>query len=303
MLTLRIYNGDVMLRELAGVMTADAQPSGALTCELSGGPAPCVRSVVFAPGAWTEVEHWHVADEPAPVEQAERERLGLLDHEDPAITNFPAAMTDGARVHEAMAIACACAELRCPLVLNPASTSDKRWWRIRQYGGSDTAGAGAPNPEPLQQCSHERGHDPAVIPHEWTPGGWPYGPSQHHRACPRHPDSYNRAALGEGQPQHAAGVTPTDVVPAAAPPAPTGEMIRPYVAERHAQPAAAAEADTAVMPAIPSGINATARTSWHVCAAFSPEHGSAVFCEWPIGHASDIGHRHSTSGGEIIRWE
>lgn len=118
-----------------------------------------------------------------------------------------------AEVHEAMQIHCCCEQLRCPILMNEATSGERKWWQIRGHHAHGVAGTAGSLP--LQRCVHEIGHDTADVPHEWFEGGWPYGPAQHHPACPRHPDVYNRAALVvEGQQAaEPAGVTTTPDVP------------------------------------------------------------------------------------------
>lgn len=115
------------------------------------------------------------------------------------------AMPDGARLAAALLIACRCAELRCPVVLNPSTPAERRAWADRQRGG---AGAAVliepetwPTPAPREQCVMERGH--AIVPedaeHVWREGAWPYGADRHHPRCPRYHGRWN-APYGEGQP-------------------------------------------------------------------------------------------------------
>lgn len=122
-------------------------------------------------------------------------------------------MPDGARLAAALLIPCTCDERRCPHVLNPSTPAERQAWADRQRGvsvGPDVAdGLLWPQPEPLQRCIHERGHDPHVEPHDWKEYGWPYGIVFHHPSCPRWHERWN-APFGEGQPALLApvGATP-----------------------------------------------------------------------------------------------
>jgi hypothetical protein len=230
-------------------------------------------------------------------------------------------LTDGGRVHEAMQIHCVCNELRCPVVLNQSTPEERRWWQIRQRG--EAATGKAPEPEALQRCSHETGHEPLVVmgidgarvvPHAWVEEGWPYGPANHHPACPRHPESYNRAALdtSEGQPRHAAGVTEADEpeAEAEADPRERGELIRPYVAsvgrvitpDDHGALYERAGNSGPGQP-LPDRLpyNRGARDSWHTCAQYAPGYNGQAWCGLPSGHVGP-GHSVTLPGGDRVTW-
>jgi hypothetical protein len=238
-------------------------------------------------------------------------------------------------VHDAMQIHCACEQIRCPVVLNEATDGQRRWWQVR---GFNAPGASAPAvAEPLRRCVHELGHDTAELAHTWHQGGWPYGIAQHHPACPRNPNVYNRAPLMvEGQQAtQPAGVTTGADVPDRAdvsstvvltgdePEQPAATtIIRPYVTEA-THPAHAATPDddptgffydrnegnsgpggllptTAQLDA--GEYNRAARTSWGVCAAYAPESVSPqrVWCAYPPGH--DGAHATNAPGGDRLHW-
>lgn len=228
-------------------------------------------------------------------------------------------LTDGARVHEAMQIHCVCNELRCPVIINPSTAEARRWWQVRQRGGLTLGGAPEPT-EPLMRCVYETGHDPVpqtgelrTSPHEWREGGWPYGPANHHPSCPRHPDSYNRAALetSEGQPRHAAGVTEADEPD----PRERGELVRPYVGlPLSLVPHTAPEAEALGLlydragnsgPGLPLPdrlpYNRGARESWHTCAQYAPGYHGEAWCGLPSGHPGN-GHSVTLPGGDRVTW-
>jgi len=136
------------------------------------------------------------AEPKPPAEPAQQYRLGEPTPMGPLIVG-----TDQVPERGPLSIVCCCDQLRCPVILNPAPTNERRWWQRRQHDGSPTRGAGAPTPEPLMRCSFGVDHEGE---HRWIPGdgdsppGWPFGPTMHHDECPRHP--LNQRERAEGQP-------------------------------------------------------------------------------------------------------
>ena len=268
---LRVYDRDRLLREF-NVSRPYINRHGALVCPMPDDDS--LRVVMFAPGTWSHMEEYR--EQPAPAPQ----------HSYPPVT-----LSDAGRVHEAMQILCACAQLRCPVVINAGSPEERGWWRRRQQG--DQAGA-APAVAPLMQCVHEQGH-PDDIRHEWREGGWPYGPHHHHPACPRHPDAYNQPS--EGQPQHAAGITETP------------DRVRPYVVDTPDQYGAAVGRAPLALGGDPYGYSrddvpgtlTPGSAEPPPCGAYAPGYDGRLRCSEPMNHPPG-GCVATTLGGDRVRW-
>jgi hypothetical protein len=233
-------------------------------------------------------------------------------------------LSDSERVHKAMSIHCRCDQLRCRVVLNPATATDKRKARWRMFGANSEAPFTG---EPLRRCTLPISHDPAVRPHEYVPARWPWGPHNHHPDCPRHPERYNRE---EGQPESPAAITsqlPAPVVEELADrimdapdmlaeifgrhaSQPEAKLVRGYVTAGHQLLAAAGNSGPG-FPIAPNGrtmprINMAARATWKACAAYDPS--GAHWCIEAIGHderkedGEPSVHQTTLPGGDRIRW-
>lgn len=221
--------------------------------------------------------------------------------------------SDAERVHRAMQIHCRCDVLRCPVVLNEASRTDKRRARWRMFNTGSTPFTG----EPLQRCSLPISHDPDTEPHRWVYGEWIYGPAQHHPDCPRHPDRYNRPAE-EGQPTPA-GLTSTEQLAdqimandtmvteifGKHSAMPDRELVRGYVTA--ALPVLAGNSGPGI-PASPAvqQVNDSARDVWRTCCTMTDD--GQHYCGLPIGHdkgypdVPPTAHETTTPGGDRLRW-
>lgn len=209
-----------------------------------------------------------------------------------------AAPTDRDRLAVAMLVHCQCDAMRCPVVTNPATADERRWWQRRQHGGGSHA-LKAPEPEPLKRCIELAGHSDE-FPHHWHEGGWPFGPGNHHPRCPRHPDNYNRPGSvpvpGEGQ-AHAPGITPADA-PAQLPAEPDLPQTHPLT--DRPDPALA-------RPYILSGPDdepylKDVRRTFSVCAVEGPDgYPFPVWCNNHPRHIEEV-HTMDRPGGERIIW-
>jgi hypothetical protein len=231
-----LYDRDGRLKhELTDVRHRQITPGGEFVARFSGHTHR--RAFVAARGSWDFLDEFDDPTEEAP---PARGIVPVIPGTADPFLSLP--NPHAGQLAEAMAVHCQCKELRCPVVLNPASPADRSWWRAK-LRGRVAHGLPPGAVTPFRQCSMERGHAPIDDhdAHEWTEGGWPYGPAQHHPRCPRHPDSYNRPAAEEGHPA-TGGITsadelapPTEPDPADDPtpedPEPErGELVRPYVA-------------------------------------------------------------------------
>lgn len=234
-----LYDSDGRLKhELTDVAYRQITPGGDFVARFGSGTYR--RALVVARGSWDHLEEW---DEPTqePQEETARGVVPVVPGPAPADPFLSLPNPFAGQLREAMAVICCCRELRCPVVLNPATPADRSWWRMKLRGRIAT-GLPPGATIPFRQCSMEIGHAPIDDhdAHDWTEGGWPYGPALHHPKCPRHPDTYNRQIDVEGHPA-TGGITTADEL-AAAPdtdqtddttpedPAPRGELVRPYVA-------------------------------------------------------------------------
>jgi hypothetical protein len=330
---LRIYDrGDPpkLIAEHPDVVAKVVTGTGALRLDLAGSR---VSRVVYAPGWWGVVEEIAPADEPEPepqlVEPAEIDmrptpasdpitqilpvvagpEAGPDTITDAELTSFMAELTDRDRVHAAMQIPCICDELRCPVVTNPATAAEKRFWRKRQQTG--TRGDSAPaEVEPLKRCVFMVGHNVAEQDHGWIAGGWPFGPGDHHPECTRHPERYNgarpvHAPSEEGQSPMVAGITPSEATGELSA---TGDVSQTSAVStlttpmgRHqadVDPEAAgllydrhAPAETALCPVMaPAGL-------WPFT-GFLPEH---LQCDHVAGHIGNL-HGHTLPDGTRLSW-
>lgn len=286
-----------------------------LTNDFSSSGEP--MRVVYAPGTWHVVHEWPSSPDerdaqtaadvaaqqaetavqlPVPVSPAAPPKGSnpARTEEMRAITDLLDSnpwMSDRDRIGAALRVPCICDTLRCPRVLNGATVAEKRTIIDRMWGRSNVRG---PNEaEPLRRCSLEAGHAPLLdgpghVHHEaGHPGAWPYGPSNHHADCFRHPARYNRAsapvqanvpaATEEGQPA-GAGITSVAVMER------SGELVRPFIT-RHLQPEADAE------------MNEEARSVWGYCGVVKP--GTRLFC---MNEPHGSGDHESSQGGESVRW-
>lgn len=331
---LRIYHRESLVRELHNVHQTNITESGALVCRFAGLDVPGkLRLVVFAPRTWTEVQEWNPDPELAPELAFQRytddalpdvtgsgEQVGSDQPSDP--DEF---LTDVERVHRAMSVICLCDKFRCPAILNASAAAERLWWRRRQNGA--ITNTSAPAVEPLRRCVWEAGHMPSEVNdhdhesgHYWAAGQWPYGVANHHPECPRHPSRYNAGHTdltvpGEGQPQHAAGVTPLYVDQ----PEARGELVRPYVkpdAELSEVNGFVVGRPVAVLEGDPTGLgysrdahtvtapltyNHEERDAFNICAEYTPGWNGQLWCTLDIDHEPG----HSTTqvgGGDLVRW-
>jgi hypothetical protein len=233
--------------------------------------------IIYNPTWWAYVEE-SPDDMPPPTQVTDDELSRITDAltDDDALAALGSDLREprplsafggfSADVHEAMKIICRCDDLRCPVVLNPATPEEKEAFRLRQRGKPATV---PEQVDPLKRCSWEVDH---LGGHEWQPDGWPYGPAEHHPMCPRHPSRYNRpdVPVGEGQPL-AAGVTPGA--------------------------AGLSLADTNLLPVRPA-FHLTARENWGYCAAYHPS-DTDLYCQGVPGHD---GPHETTPGGDRQTW-
>lgn len=228
---------------------------------------------------------------------------------------------DAARVHHAMSILCICADLRCPVVINPPSTNERRFWRKRQVRGTAAEGVGGPAPEPFMQCVEEVGHDTSDTRHHWESGVWLYGPGNHHPSCPRYPATYNRPPE-EAAPDAPQGVSGSAHVPTADLSADQTVRFDDTTLVRTgfvAQLATMEEQRTAELeeagyywgrgdsdsgPVIRSEpYNVAQREGWRVCAIYAPGYSDrSVWCTEPVGHPEDVACSMTLPGGDVVRW-
>jgi len=348
---LRIYDAQrALLFDLPHVIGTLIITTGALIIDLDPAHNPenvdeDVMKLVLAPGYWATVQEVVRPDEqPAepvaasPAEigpgeargflsflnnglamEEEQRRAPVVPGFDPVFPQPDEPPSEAARVHAAMAVACLCLGLRCPVVLNPSTEAERRSVRLR----AKLHLRSTPETEPLMRCSREVNHDPMTEPHRWIQGEWIYGPAQHHPRCPRHPARYNMPTEEE-QPL-AARFTSTTELPSSqhsalavisAPWAPADSLggpadtlvqevfarhsvetalVRPYA---NGQPAKAAIAVPVEGWNQPSPINVAARQIWNVCAAWGPE---GISCELAPEHPADVLHE-AEKGGDRIRW-
>jgi hypothetical protein len=347
---LRIYDAQrALLFDLPNVAGTATTTTGALMIDLDPGQTPelvdeHVTKLVLAPGYWAVVQEVERPDEqPAEPDDAPFTEISSVPFYPGDTKGFLAAISDipttgggqrpplvpgfeeeppseAARVHAAMAVACLCLGLRCPVVLNPSTEAERRSVRLR----AKLHLRSTPEPEPLMRCSREVGHDPMTEPHRWIRGEWIYGPAQHHPRCPRHPARYNMPTEEE-QPL-AARFTSTTELPSAvhsaramisAPWAPADSagapadtlvqevsarhsaaetvLVRPYANGQHAKAAIAVPVGGWNAP---STFNVAARQIWNLCAVWGPE---SISCELAKDHPADVLHE-ADKGGDRIRW-
>ena len=219
-----------LLREVRDAISGGVGRGGELCFRMPTEPAV----IVLAPGTWYALEEWHsepqtdalfarpATDDPDPgtlrlaedIRDAVNEHRPRPDSPEPTgavrwPTNpYPIVRPGVAAVpasNRTMPRPCICADLRCPVLLNPPTPEELAWFSVppSQRIGQAPAWVLEGAPAPIRrQCSWEIGHDVAAYPHEWAENGWPYGPNEHHPRCPRNPHTDE-----EGQPRAAAGIT------------------------------------------------------------------------------------------------
>ena len=274
---IRLYDKSGNLKhDLAQVVGRVLTPAGDLV--ISFDPAHPLKRFVAYRGSW---DHLHELDDDEPTSAPQPGAAGLgevptevvtltppvvrgpyADRPDHTHTAPALALADpnlslpnpyAGLLAEAMGIHCTCAMLRCPVVINPATAADRKWWQRRQQTNHDHWTISKTMPPsataPFRRCIHENGHAARedVSAHVWVEGGWPYGLHNHHPGCPRNPERYNRPTGEEGHPG-TGGLTSADELAAEpTPDAPvhaasadiaapwmyehTGTLPRPYVAE------------------------------------------------------------------------
>jgi hypothetical protein len=211
MKTIRVYDRrGRLLREFAGALSGSVGMNGALVVrfqrptlqEQADGTPTYPSVVVIAPGQWHNLEEWddtppdtalearpatELPDVPPPYDP-NRTDIGIVrrphneprfppsnrQHPEPGATAvYDDLAARAARAAQFFAVICTCAQLRCPVEIDPPAMPG--WLQQRQ-------------PIPRQQCSWEIGHDATETPHAWELHGWPYGINEHHPKCPRFPN-------------------------------------------------------------------------------------------------------------------
>lgn len=205
MKTIRIYDRrGCLLREFTGAVTGSVGMNGALVIrcirptlqEQAHGTPTYPAVVVIAPGQWHSLEEWDdtppdtaLEARPAAELPPTRTDIGIVRRPNVNEPRFPppnrptrddpdsTAVYDdlsarAARAAQFFAVICKCAQLRCPVEIDPPAMPG---WLPQTT-------------VPRQQCSWEIGHDATETPHAWELHGWPYGINEHHPKCPRYPN-------------------------------------------------------------------------------------------------------------------
>lgn len=324
-----------LIGEHPNVLHSTVTPPGVLVLDLMAIGPGTVHRVAYSHGYWGRVAE-QLDDEGPLSPDADAPAEPITEHlPRPPVVPGPDALTfdqlsDRQRVQLAMTVRCMCDELRCPVVLNPPTAAERKFWQ-RSGHTPWLASRQPPEPEPLQRCVYRAGHNVDEMPHGWIEGGWPYGPHNHHDECPRHPENYNRPGSvrlpGEGQPTTSAGITPTPApvsVPATAPePAPARpdtELVRPYLKSvpadvpplgiavgrppaREDQGGSWARTDTASVRELDSEpYDPKRRELWRICAVPGPGEGEQqAWCTLEPHHSGGT-HEHHTPEGDRISW-